>query len=136
MCRITLACCRRSLAGVAALLAGGANPNSMVPCSIGGRTLANWTALHEAAWQGHSRVVEVLLAAGADPTAVDCYGSMPLNRAIYAGHLAVVRLLLQAAPEVRGLRWFVLCCAVLCCRNLCWHMLCCAGLQRRHAAAG
>jgi ankyrin repeat protein len=46
----------------------------------------NWTPLHWAAYRGHAAVVELLLARGADPLAVDEEGQSPHDLALQGGH--------------------------------------------------
>lgn len=53
------------------------------------------TALHNAAAQGHQRIVERLLELGADVNAADWHGSTPLIMAVHGGHVSIVQRLLQ-----------------------------------------
>ena len=80
------------------LLEGGADPNPTLP--HGWRRFgplqappAGTTPLHLAARDGNSRIVELLLAAGADVAARDASGSTPLEQAANNGHVAVVKRL-------------------------------------------
>ncbi len=57
------------------------------------------TALHNAAAQGHLRLVSQLLLEGADVNAQDVYGATPLVCAVYAGHVEVVKLLLAKGAD-------------------------------------
>lgn len=57
------------------------------------------TALIAAAGQGHTTVVQQLLAAGASPMWQDRFGMLALHEAAGRGRLAATRLLLQAAPQ-------------------------------------
>jgi len=71
-----------------------------------------WTALMFASWQGHPGVVDVLLAAGADPDVIS--GSVPsrfetvgghppssaLREAISNGHIHIARKLLDAGAQL------------------------------------
>ena len=56
-------------------------------------------ALHSAAVNGHSQIVELLLDAGASPHAADVYGKTALYWAAGKGHLEVVKLLLEAGAD-------------------------------------
>ena len=59
------------------------------------RDRAGRTALHYAATNGRTAVVELLLATGAELNAEDDNKVRPLHTAAYAGHTAVVLLLLK-----------------------------------------
>jgi len=61
----------KSRAGLA--IANGANVN--------GRNNSRLTALHHAAARGHTDVVELLIAHGADVNAIDITGKTPIDRA-------------------------------------------------------
>ena len=52
-----------------------------------------WTPLHWAAYRGRDAVVELLLARGADPLAVDEEGRLPHDLALQHGHDKVAALL-------------------------------------------
>ena len=52
------------------------------------------TPLHEAAEEGKSDIVELLLAEGADPLVRDAKGDLAIDRARRAGQSAVVKKLL------------------------------------------
>jgi ankyrin repeat protein len=64
---------------------------------------AGYTPLHAAVQEGRPEVTEVLLAAGADPNAVDKYGNGPLWTAIFSAPKALkvplIRLLLKAGAD-------------------------------------
>ncbi|MBQ6112959.1 MAG: ankyrin repeat domain-containing protein [Synergistaceae bacterium] len=61
-----------------------------------------WTALMEAAYEGHAEVVKILLDAGADANAKDKYGNPALIKAVRKGHAEVVKILLDAGAEVNA----------------------------------
>ena len=61
-----------------ALLRAGANPNV--------QQQGGWTPLHEAAAQGRSEIVDLLLAHGADPDATNADGKTPAEKAAEGGH--------------------------------------------------
>jgi len=56
--------------------------------------------LVSASEDGDTELVRGLLAAGADP---DTWGNMPLGSAAYHGHVAVVKLLLDAGADVHAM---------------------------------
>lgn len=67
-------------------------------------SLANYmdgrtSALHEAARAGHAEVVQILLAAGADPALRNGNGQTPLELAMAGGHAKVVELLSPDAAK-------------------------------------
>lgn len=74
------------------LLEAGADPNA--------RQESDYTALHEAASRGLSRIVRVLIAHGASKAAVNTAGQTPYDLAIEKGHHAMAESLLQ--PQVPG----------------------------------
>jgi hypothetical protein len=83
---------------VEALLQNGANPNQRFTyrSPVDGSTEADRVALHYA----HSvDVATALINAGADVNAADVSGTMPLMRAAFHGHIAVVRALLVAGAS-------------------------------------
>ncbi|CAN5465604.1 hypothetical protein BH10ACT1_BH10ACT1_14610 [soil metagenome] len=61
-----------------------------------------FSPLHLAAWFGHTKVAEVLLARGADPRAVAANATAlePLNSAAAAGNTVIVHLLLDRGADV------------------------------------
>lgn len=64
---------------------------------FGGR--GSRSALHHAAMLGRAEVLRVLLAAGADPNALDDPRSAPLHYAASGGHARAAFLLLQAGAD-------------------------------------
>jgi ankyrin repeat protein len=60
---------------------------------------APWTPLHYAAHQGESRIVGMLLRAGADPNAVSANGTTPLMMGAMSGATGVARALLTAGAD-------------------------------------
>jgi ankyrin repeat protein len=75
------------------LLRAGANPN--------GRTTTHWTALHYAAMCNDAATARLLLAAGADPAALDDEGRTPLEFTRTHDAHAVARLLTASASAAR-----------------------------------
>lgn len=63
------------------------------PCERG------YTALHHAAWYGHSDLLSLLLARGANVYARNAATATPLCHAAERGHADAVRLLLQAGAD-------------------------------------
>jgi ankyrin repeat protein len=63
------------------------------------------TPLHEAAWEGHDKVLTLLLASGGDPRLFSDgrEGNTPLHSAAWANRVACVQLLLRAgvSPDVQ-----------------------------------
>jgi len=63
----------------------------------------NFTPLHSAAMQGHAKVCEALLQAGAEVNVqTNPQGYAPLHSAAFAGHIEAVRVLLAHGAD-RGL---------------------------------
>ncbi len=61
------------------------------------------TLLHEAAFQNHASMTELLLMAGADPNARDRYGVTPLWRAAASGYSShLLRLLIAGGGDVNA----------------------------------
>ncbi|OWZ09429.1 hypothetical protein PHMEG_00017871 [Phytophthora megakarya] len=87
---------------VSLLLNGGAN--------IAMRDKNETTALHCAAYNGHTKVVLQLLDANADVSAEDKHGNTALHDAAQKGHMEVVSLLLKRGAKLpaRGLNGMVL----------------------------
>jgi ankyrin repeat protein len=63
-----------------------------------------WTALHLAAFFGHPKIAELLLARGADPMARsrNSNGNTPLHAALAGNHKFLVGVLLGAGAEVNA----------------------------------
>jgi uncharacterized protein len=70
------------------LLQAGLSPNDPEP-------MRGVTALHNAAAQGHFKLVQRLIGLAVDINPQDTNGMTPLINAVYAGHLEVANLLLQ-----------------------------------------
>ena len=62
-----------------------------------------WTLLHEAAYGGHSDLVELLLSKGADINAATAKGVNALGIAGERGHTEIVRILLKAGMSPLGI---------------------------------
>jgi uncharacterized protein len=58
------------------------------------------TALHNAAAQGHARIVRELIARGADVNARDWMGATPLVNAAYFGRTQVIDILLSSGAQL------------------------------------
>jgi ankyrin repeat protein len=60
------------------------------------------TVLHLAAWKGHAKVAEVLLARGADPSVAttNSLAVRPLGTAAASGHAVIAHLLLDRGADV------------------------------------
>ncbi|OKH73917.1 ankyrin [Mycobacterium sp. SWH-M1] len=70
------------------------------PDDPNGRDESGATPLHHAAWEGDLALIERLLAAGADPSAIDDrFGTTPLQWAEHAYQSEAVALLSQRSPE-------------------------------------
>jgi len=80
---------------VHSLLLGGVLPSEPSPST--GRS-----ALHDAAMNGHTGIVELLLAHAADPTARDYFGLTPLNYAAKHGYSGAANLITRAS----GVEWW------------------------------
>ena len=74
-------------------IAGGVDVNSVLPPQME-------SALHLAAHEGFSDIVELLIRAGADVNARDAKGWTPLFDAASSGSLAIVKRLIDAGAEV------------------------------------
>ncbi|RIB24820.1 ankyrin repeat-containing domain protein [Gigaspora rosea] len=51
------------------------------------------TALHEAAWNGHTKIVKILLNQGANINCINKYDWKPLHIAVISFHIQVSKLL-------------------------------------------
>eukprot|EP00967_Tisochrysis_lutea_P110043 scaffold171686_cov30-Tisochrysis_lutea.AAC.3 len=83
---------RGDIATVRLLLDGGADVNARTPPGI---TLS-MTPLHWAIYHGHTPMVEMLLTAGADPSAIDEHGKTPLKMCDEAGQIDAAALVREA----------------------------------------
>ncbi|XP_036847283.1 ankyrin repeat and SOCS box protein 3 [Manis javanica] len=66
------------------------------------KTFEGFSALHLAASQGHWKIIQILLEAGADPNATTLEETTPLFLAVESGHIDVLRLLLRHGANVNG----------------------------------
>ena len=57
------------------------------------------TPLHLASLEGHTNVVRILLAHGADVNAENKNGALPIRLARFRGHTEIVEILTKAAKE-------------------------------------
>ena len=64
------------------------------------RNAAWWTPLDAASYKGHSKVVQVLIEAGADVNPTDKQLTTPLHLAAKEGHLNIVHILLNNGAQV------------------------------------
>eukprot|EP00999_Lentomonas_sp_LEN2_P000865 NODE_1866_length_710_cov_80.025729_g1816_i0.p1 GENE.NODE_1866_length_710_cov_80.025729_g1816_i0~~NODE_1866_length_710_cov_80.025729_g1816_i0.p1 ORF type:complete len:203 (+),score=33.54 NODE_1866_length_710_cov_80.025729_g1816_i0:75-683(+) len=84
------------LAKVKELLAAGANPNWKNPSN------SEDTAVHRAAFLGHTECVKVLLESKGDPNVPNKHGVTPLHKAAHRDQLEVVKLLIGAGADVKA----------------------------------
>ncbi|XP_013212655.3 ankyrin repeat and SOCS box protein 3 isoform X1 [Ictidomys tridecemlineatus] len=66
------------------------------------KTFEGFCALHLAASQGHWKIAQILLEAGADPNAATLEETTPLFLAVENGQIDVLRLLLRHGANVNG----------------------------------
>ncbi|XP_049640760.1 ankyrin repeat and SOCS box protein 3 [Suncus etruscus] len=66
------------------------------------KTFEGFCALHLAASQGHWKVVQILLEAGADPNVTTSEETTPLFLAVGSGRIEVLKLLLEGGANVSG----------------------------------
>ena len=85
---------RGDVAGVAAALAAGADPNASIE-----RSSERRTALHAACALGRAECAAALYTGGADAGATDLFGRTAMSVAIRDGHLACLRALLRAGVD-------------------------------------
>lgn len=64
---------------------------------------AGWRASHEAAMNGHTAALELLLRRGIDANAREQDGRTPLHWAVLGGHFEAARLLLASGADVEAL---------------------------------
>jgi ankyrin repeat protein len=81
--------------GVAAALAGGADPNERDPDGV--------PPLHHAAERGSTAVALLLLAHGCDPNAADATGATALHRAALNAQIGVLAVLLRYGADPNAL---------------------------------
>ena len=62
----------------------------------------NWTSLHQACYNGHRDIAELLLDYGADIEAVTSYFLTPLKLACVKGHASTTKLLLDRGSDVNA----------------------------------
>tara|TARA_Y100001970_G_scaffold36092_1_gene44617 strand:+ start:359 stop:1027 length:669 start_codon:yes stop_codon:yes gene_type:complete len=61
------------------------------------------TALHYAAYEGHTEIVKLLLDAGADKDVMVFLAQTPLHWALMEGHTEIVKLLLDVGARAHGI---------------------------------
>ena len=83
-----------NLDGLNELIAGGG-------VDINESGMYGWTPLHYASRDGHSEVVNVLVAAGAEVNKTDYNGNTPLHFASFNVRFEVVKALIRAKADVR-----------------------------------
>ncbi|XP_065054725.1 ankyrin repeat domain-containing protein 39-like [Rhopilema esculentum] len=79
------------------LLENGADPNAK---TASGKECP----IHRAAYQGHEAIVRLLLKKGADPTIQSSDGQTALHKAGQRDKQAVIKILLEAAPDLDSIR--------------------------------
>jgi uncharacterized protein len=74
------------------------------PGAVNGHSADGWTPLHLAAFFGHPRMVELLLASGADVTAcsTNANGNTPLHAALAANQKLTAGLLMGGGADVNA----------------------------------
>ncbi|ERE87659.1 guanylate-binding protein 6 [Cricetulus griseus] len=66
------------------------------------KTFEGFCALHLAVSQGHWKITQILLEAGADPNATTLENTTPLFLAVESGQIDVLKLLLQHGAKITG----------------------------------
>jgi ankyrin repeat protein len=92
---------------LAALMLGGcadnggdaANVQAVTAAEATARSADGTTTLHRAAYDDDVALARALIAAGADPNAVNDYGSFPLGEAASIGNPEMIELLLEAGAD-------------------------------------
>jgi ankyrin repeat protein len=91
--------------GVARLLAVGVDPNGDYSSGYVKVTpnhaipTTGWSALHHAAYYGHTEIGRMLLEAGANVEAVGRYPGTPITQTARMGHAGFIRLLLEHGAD-------------------------------------
>ena len=65
--------------------------------------ITGYKGLHEAAWQGDTSALQVLISQGADIEVRDAYQRTPLHIAAYASNDEIIRLLAAAGADMNAL---------------------------------
>ncbi len=73
------------------------------PDPVNCRDARGWTALHHAAFNGQTSIIQILVAHGAVVDAMDKDGATPLHAAASSGHSEAVELLLQKGARINAL---------------------------------
>ena len=71
-------------------------------CDVSARNLEGATRLYVSSREGHVDIVEMLLDAGASPTACTNNERYPLHAAVMSGHAEVVRTIVKKYPKRDG----------------------------------
>jgi ankyrin repeat protein len=94
------ACSKGDIDSLRALLASAP---ALIRANRANTSVRGWTGLHEAAKQGHTEAVRILLSHGADPNARETGdNTYPLHWAAAHRHPEIVRALLDAGGDVHG----------------------------------
>ena len=74
---------------------------------VNASNFAGWTPLHRAAIKGHTQIIQLLIANGADVNAKhDAFGTTPLHYAAEEGHKKIAELLITKGANVNLLDRF------------------------------